>query len=135
MTQDMNQRDENRDQLPDTKPSGESYSRIEPQLDNRTVPDQPDTGSQLLWIESGVIDELRSRWNSIQAQFVDQPCTAIEQADALIADALERIQKSLAEQQAVLRDRWYDHEDISTEELRVTLQDYRSYLNSLLDHH
>jgi hypothetical protein len=91
-------------------------------------------GANLFEFEQGVIDDLRSRWNSIQAQFVDQPCTSIEQADALVADAIGRIQQMLTKQQDLLRGRWYDHEDVSTEDLRITLQDYRTFLNSLLGH-
>jgi hypothetical protein len=76
-------------------------------------------------------EELRSRWTSIQAQFVDQPCTSIEQADALIADAIERLSKALGIQQSQLRERWLNHDDVSTEELRLTLQEYRTFLNNL----
>jgi hypothetical protein len=95
------------------------------------VVDQP--GTNLFGFEQDVINDLRTRWNSIQAQFVDQPCTSIEQADALIADALDRIHQMLTDQQEILRERWYNHEDVSTEDLRITLQDYRTFLNNLLD--
>jgi hypothetical protein len=77
-------------------------------------------------------EELKSHWTSIQAQFVDQPCTSIEQADALITDAIERMSKALGIQQSQLRERWLNHDDVSTEELRLTLQEYRTFLNNLL---
>jgi hypothetical protein len=30
------------------------------------------------WLDKNVADEMRSRWNAIQVQFVDSPCTAVE---------------------------------------------------------
>lgn len=98
------------------------------------VPAQSDENTRLPWLAHGDIDELRSHWTSIQSQFVDQPCTAIEQADALVADAVERIQKLFTDRQNELRDRWIQRDDASTEELRLALQEYRSFLNSILDH-
>lgn len=111
----------------------ENMRTEEPEISNPNNEEhtQPEMG--LFEFGSEVVNELRSRWSSIQAQFVDQPCASIEQADALVAEALDRIQKMLLNQQETLRDRWYNHEDVSTEDLRLTLQDYRTFLNSLLD--
>jgi hypothetical protein len=78
------------------------------------------------------IDELRSRWNTIQTGFVDEPRTSVEQADALVAEVMKRIAQMFAEQRANLDKQWADHEDVSTEDLRVTLQRYRSFFNRLL---
>ena len=78
------------------------------------------------------IDDLRSRWNSIQTGFVDEPRASVEQADALVAEVMKRIAQMFAEQRATLDKQWADHEDVSTEDLRVTLQRYRSFFNRLL---
>lgn len=85
------------------------------------------------WIDRGEIDELRSRWTTIQAQFVDQPCTAIEQGDALVTETIEKMQASLADLHSHLRERWNDNPDSSTEDLRLVLQEYRSLFTRLLD--
>jgi hypothetical protein len=82
----------------------------------------------LHWLRGEEIDELRSRWNSIQIKFVDEPRTSVEQAETLVADALERIGKVFSNKRTIL----VDHADISTEDLRIELQSYRSFLNSLL---
>jgi hypothetical protein len=34
-------------------------------------------------------DQLRTRWNNIQAGFVDEPRTAVSQADELVASAMK----------------------------------------------
>lgn len=78
------------------------------------------------------IDDLRSRWSSIQTGFVDEPRASVEQADALVAEVMKRIAQMFAEQRAILDKQWADHEDVSTEDLRVTLQRYRSFFNRLL---
>ena len=88
------------------------------------------------WSESllggNEIDDLQSRWNSIQVEFVDEPHTSVEQADALVAETMEMIARMLSEKQATLKELWVDHEDISTEDLRIALQRYRSFFNRLL---
>lgn len=78
------------------------------------------------------IDDLRSRWSSIQTGFVDEPRASVEQADALVAEVMKRIAQMFAEQRATLDKQWANNEDVSTEDLRVTLQRYRSFFNRLL---
>lgn len=96
-------------------------------------PDQPkpqETGNSgsLGWIKSNEIEELKSRWTSIQAKFIDEPRISVEQADALVADTLVRIEKAFTNNRANLT----GQQDISTEDLRLALQNYRSFLNRLL---
>jgi hypothetical protein len=85
------------------------------------------------WLSKEIVEELRTRWNSIQFQFVDSPCSAVEQGDALIADVIEQITQSFSTIQNSLNQLWLNRDDISTEELRYTLQQYRSVLNRLLN--
>ena len=87
---------------------------------------------QLPWLKAEEIDELQSRWNSIQIEFVDDPGASIELASALVATAVEHIERAFSNQRAWLDEQWTNHEDISTEDLRIALQGYRSFLNRLL---
>jgi hypothetical protein len=84
------------------------------------------------WFDKNLVDEMQSRWNVIQFQFVDSPCTAVEQGDALVAEIMEKLSQILAEKQNSLNQQWLNHDDITTEELRITLQNYRTFLNRLL---
>lgn len=84
------------------------------------------------WFSKAEIDDFRSRWNAIQVQFVDSPCSAVEQGDTLVAEILERVKQAISNQQQSLNKQWINHDDISTEELRLTLQNYRSFLDYLL---
>ena len=82
-------------------------------------------------LETDEIKKFQSRWNSIQIEFVDRPRASVEQADALVAEAMEKIERMLSEKRAVLAERWFNHEDASTEDLRLALHGYRSFLNRL----
>ena len=86
----------------------------------------------LPWLKAEEIDELQSRWNSIQVEFVDEPLASVEQATGLVAEALGQIEQAFSNQRAWLDEQWMDHKDISTEDLRIALQGYRSFLNRLL---
>lgn len=77
-------------------------------------------------------DRLRSRWNEIQAGFVDEPRKSVEQADSLVAEAMKRLAEVFADERSRLEGQWDRGGDVSTEDLRVALQRYRSFFNRLL---
>ncbi len=75
---------------------------------------------------------LRSRWDAIQVGFVDDPRTAVQHADSLVASAMKRLAEVFADERARLEGQWDRGGDVSTEELRVALQRYRSFFGRLL---
>jgi len=77
-------------------------------------------------------DTFRSRWNSIQTQFVDEPRRSVEQADELVATTMKRLAEIFASERENLERDWDRGEDISTEDLRIALQRYRSFFDRLL---
>lgn len=77
-------------------------------------------------------DELRSRWSDIQGGFVDEPRRAVEEADGLVAAAIKRLAEVFAEERSKLESQWDRGDNISTEDLRVALQRYRSFFTRLL---
>lgn len=76
----------------------------------------------------GAADRLRDRWRELQAGFVDDPAEAVRNADGLI----DEIMHELAERKQNLEERWRDAPG-DTEELRVAIQEYRSFFNQLLN--
>jgi hypothetical protein len=74
----------------------------------------------------------QSRWEEIQVRFVDEPRGAVEDADALVATVMQRLAESFAQERERLESQWGRGEDISTEDLRVALQRYRSFFQRLL---
>ena len=73
-----------------------------------------------------------ARWQEIQAEFVDEPRESVEQADALVADLMQRLASSFADERKHLESQWDQGDDVSTEELRVALTRYRSFFERLL---
>ena len=78
------------------------------------------------------LEGLRSRWSEIQTAFVDEPRKAVEQADNLVASAMKRLAEVFAEERSKLEKQWDRGDDVSTEDLRVALQRYRTFFQRLL---
>jgi hypothetical protein len=79
-----------------------------------------------------VASEFRSKWDRIQGGFVDEPRTAVQQADELVAQAIKKLAESFANERNRLESQWDRGDQVSTEELRVSLQTYRSFFHRLL---
>jgi hypothetical protein len=79
-----------------------------------------------------VTNDFRSRWTEVQIGFVDTPREAVERADELVADAIKRLAESFSEERAQLEAQWARDGDVSTEDLRIALQRYRSFFERLL---
>ena len=80
-------------------------------------------------------DELvgyRTRWDAIQTGFVDQPRDAVEQADALVSQVVSRLTEVFTRERSTLEGQWTKGDDVSTEDLRVSLKRYRSFFHRLL---
>jgi hypothetical protein len=71
-------------------------------------------------------------WQDIQARFVDDPRKAVEEADQLVATVMQRLADGFAEERDRLEGMWGRGEDVGTEDLRVTLQRYRTFFHRLL---
>jgi hypothetical protein len=78
------------------------------------------------------VEQLRERWLSIQAAFVDEPLEAVQQADALVSDVIDRLTKTFQQTKDSLETQLGEAENVSTEELRVGLQRYRTFFERLL---
>ena len=74
----------------------------------------------------------RSRWNEIQVRFVDEPRGSVQKADGLVAEMMERLTQMFSEERTRLESQWERGDDVSTEDLRIALQRYRSFFERLL---
>ena len=83
-------------------------------------------------LPKGDCDRLRGEWDSIQAGFVDEPRSAVERADTLVATTMKQLAETFAAERSKLEGAWDRGGTVSTEELRVALQRYRSFFNRLL---
>jgi hypothetical protein len=92
--------------------------------------DESDDAPELLPREQNT--EFQSRWEKIQTGFVDEPRKTVEQADELVAEVMKRLAEGFATERQRLEGQWGRGEDVSTEDLRVTLQRYRGFFQRLL---
>lgn len=112
-----------------------------PQAPRDTVPppagrfqeaSRPDRPSRPMLFPHDESDRFRTEWTEIQTGFVDSPRQAVERADALIATVMQRLASSFASERATLEQQWDRGNDVTTEDLRVTLQRYRTFFDRLL---
>jgi hypothetical protein len=75
---------------------------------------------------------LRSRWDHVQAGFVDEPREAVKEADALVDQAIQKLSQGFGDARSRLEQQWDRGEEVSTEDLRIALQKYRAFFNKLL---
>src|SRR5437868_14167883 len=75
---------------------------------------------------------LRSRWERIQTEFVDEPRRSVQQADELVATVARRLTEVFGDEKNRLEQAWAKGDDVSTEDLRMALRRYRSLFERLL---
>jgi hypothetical protein len=76
--------------------------------------------------------DLRKRWSDVQTGFVDEPRKSVEQADSLVAEVMKRLAEGFASERANLEHQWDRGDNVTTEDLRVALQRYRTFFDRLL---
>jgi hypothetical protein len=76
--------------------------------------------------------DFRSQWSKIQTGFVDEPRRTVEEADKLVAAVMQRLAEGFANERSGLEKRWDRGDNVSTEDLRLALQLYRSFFDRLL---
>ena len=76
-------------------------------------------------------EDYGSRWDALKGDFVDEPRRAVRQADELVGELLDELQRLFADQRRNL-EQGFDHDQASTEDLRLALRRYRSFFDRLL---
>ena len=97
---------------------------------SRSGNDAQPSGDELLFAADP--SGLRSRWDDIQAAFVDDPTECVQKADALVEEVVEQLTAGFSEARSRLEAQWARGEHASTEDLRVALQRYREFFQRLL---
>ena len=117
------------DDVPARQPEGPKLVKApQPEtLDKRAAVSVP----MPLFSESEMGD-FRSQWSHIQTGFVDEPRRTVEDADKLVAAVMQRLAEGFANERSGLEKQWDSGDNVSTEDLRVALQRYRSFFDRLL---
>jgi len=82
--------------------------------------------------EGDEAEKFRSQWLEIQSRFVDDPSVSVKDADDLVADVIKNITRTFSDKRLSLENQWKSGDKVSTEDLRVAMQRYRSFFNRLL---
>lgn len=75
--------------------------------------------------------ELQARWDQIQTGFVDKPRDAVHDAEQLVASAMQKLTDVFADERSRLERQW-SNGNVSTEDLRLAFQRYRTFFRRLL---
>lgn len=102
--------------------------------DTTARPRHTDTGTEPVQLfKEDETQGYRSRWEGIQAQFVDSPRESVEQADQLVAEITQRLNDLFSEERSGLEEQWSRGDgQASTEDLRMALTRYRAFFQRLL---
>jgi hypothetical protein len=111
-------------------PQDENAAVPVPAMSSNTAASTSHTSEPL--VPSELSATFQQRWEAIQTQFVDEPRGAVEDADGLVANLMQQLAEGFARERERLEAQWDRGEDISTEDLRVALQRYRSFFQRLL---
>jgi hypothetical protein len=79
------------------------------------------------------VGDFRNRWSNVQAGFVDEPRRAVQEADNLVGAVMQKLADGFANERSTLESQWDSGSSVSTEELRIALQRYRSFFGRLLN--
>jgi len=107
-----------------------STARTEPSQMGTEPSSEPSDARSLFADED--LSGLRSRWDDVQAAFVDSPKDRVQKADTLVAEAVEQLTTGFSEARARLEAQWARGEKVSTEDLRLALKRYRDFFQRLL---
>jgi hypothetical protein len=77
-------------------------------------------------------DGYQDRWHRIQTGFVDEPGQAVQSAGELLTELIDDLNRRLTTELEALDARREASDDVSTEDLRVTFQRYRSFFDRLM---
>jgi hypothetical protein len=107
-----------------------STARTEPSQMGTEPSSEPSNARSLFADED--LSGLRSRWDDVQAAFVDSPKDCVQKADTLVAEVVEQLTTGFSEARARLEAQWARGEKVSTEDLRLALKRYRDFFQRLL---
>lgn len=96
------------------------------------APDKAAVSEAVPLFSDSEMKDFRSQWSILQTGFVDEPRQTVEGADKLVAAVMQRLADGFANERSGLEKQWESGDNVSTEDLRVALQRYRSFFNRLL---
>lgn len=129
----MDERDRQKVEVVDTADQPAEGGRV---VEETVVENQPRKNPQAAKLvplfDRDATEKFQTRWLAIQSKFVDDPGESVKQADQLVDDLLQNIMRNFADRRGSLEKQWNGGAQASTEDLRIALQQYRSFFDRLL---
>ena len=104
----------------------------EPVLDNQNTDARTEEMVLVPLFLPDVAKEFRSRWDTVQRGFVDDPRQAVRQGDELVVRVMKSLAETFSHERATLEGQVNQTGNASTETLRIALRRYRSFFERLL---
>jgi hypothetical protein len=115
--------------IPPKQPEGPKLVKApEPEALDRAAP----ISEPMPLFSESEMGDFRSKWSKVQTGFVDEPRRTVEEADKLVAAVMQRLAEGFANERSGLEKQWDSGDNVSTEDLRIALQRYRSFFDRLL---
>jgi len=84
------------------------------------------------YLPHAISTDADERWQRIQGEFVDDPRQAVTGAHELVSELVQRVVDTFSEERDALERQWSGGDRVSTEDLRICMQRYRSFFSRLL---
>lgn len=120
------------EEMPSKSPDQQPVHDDTPQSGPYPSPTPASLDTQMALLTRDEVERLHVRWNEIQGMFVDEPRSAVQQADALVSEVIQNLTQLFTREHSQLEGQWNQGNDVSTEDLRMALQRYRSFFNRLI---
>lgn len=101
-------------------------------IDDRAETQRSDRDDLEPLLSTDVAEDFRRGWDAVQIGFVDDPRQAVRDADALVNQVMRRLTETLTGERSRVEAQVAQADPISTEDLRVAMRRYRSFLHRLL---
>jgi hypothetical protein len=101
-------------------------------IDDRAEVGRSDRDELEPLLPTDVAEDFRRGWDTVQIGFVDDPQQAVRHADELVTRVLRSLSETITGERSRVDARAAEAEPISTEDLRVAMRRYRSFLHRLL---
>lgn len=93
---------------------------------------KPNPASKTPYLAEADSARVNERWQAVQTEFVDDPRKSVSEAHQLVSEMVERIVETFTQERNELEAQWSKGANVSTEDLRVSLQRYRTFFERLL---
>jgi hypothetical protein len=117
--------------IPPKQPEGPKLELVKGQ-EPETLARAANVSEPMPLLTESEMGDFRSQWSKVQTGFVDEPRRTVEDADKLVAAVMQRLAEGFANERSGLEKQWDRGDNVSTEDLRLALQHYRSFFDRLL---